>query len=453
MASQIQDLDISQVHIIFQRHGQAVSNIVDFESDGVNPQELSMSQLHSLAKGRTGYLQLGIYLPDGLTQFGLDASKTFINDVTQNGAIAPLDNVYMLVSSPLTRAFQTIEGNAPAFNLVGPFNTDSDSHPPKIYLHPGLQEATTWPQDFPALVNPSTKTISYLNLHGGSTAGKKGLLTQETILPTSNLIWPDSGSSSAPGPAFSTFQDPDSRLAASLSTPALPEIESQVREARLWLREKCREVALLHRASGRSGTPKIVVCLHGGIINFVTQKWYCNVVPGSHPSDETVKWIWKGSAKLGNLECVVYRFPSSSSSQGGSTGIESDEAAIEEVPVEEAKEEREFLGKYYRHMSSEKGIRDEDYVRVDGSLVNQKRGHWEFILTKARDVQRFGQERPDVLEALVNWRGVDDFLERYSEGGGKNPEVVAGNGGRDESSGGRRGKGKLRASLGGCVVL
>ncbi|KAM7212783.1 hypothetical protein V8F06_011818 [Rhypophila decipiens] len=451
MASQTQEVDISQVHIIFQRHGQAISNIVDFESDGVNPQELSMSQLHSLAKGRTGYLQLGIYLPDGLTQFGLDASKTFINDVTQNGAIAPLDNVYLLASSPLTRAFQTIEGNAPAFNLVGPFNTDSDSHPPKIYLHPGLQEATTWPQDFPALVNASTKTISYLNLHGGSTAGKKGLLTQETILPTSNLIWPDSGSSSAPGPAFSICQDPDSRLAAALSTPVLPEIESQVREARVWLREKCREVALLHRASGRGGTPKIVVCLHGGIINFVTQKWYCNVVPGSHPSDETVNWIWKGSAKLGNLECVVYRFPPSASSS--SVKGASDEAAIEEVPVEEAKEEREFLGKYYRHMSSEKNIRDEDYVQGDGSLVDQKRGHWEFILTKARDVQRFGQERPDVLEALVNWWGVDDFLERYSRGPGAENAEVVGNTGVDGSSGVRRGKGKLRASFGGCAVL
>ncbi|KAM7200727.1 hypothetical protein V8F20_005229, partial [Naviculisporaceae sp. PSN 640] len=125
------------------------------------------------------------------------------------------------------------------------------------------------------------------------------------------------------------------------------------------------------------------------------------------------KWLWKGSAKLGNLECVVYRFASSSQSSGTAGGV--DEAAIEEVPPHEAREEREILGKYYRHMSSEVGIKDEDYVQTDGTTINQKAGHWKFIQYKASDVQRFAKERMDVLEALVNWRGVDDFMSRYGE--------------------------------------
>lgn len=435
MGSQTRDIDISQVHIIFQRHGQAISNIVDFDNPGINTEHMTMSQLHTLARTKTGYLQTGIYLPDGLTQFGLDASKTFVDAVTPNGK---LDNVYMLVSSPLTRAFQTIQGNAPAFNLVGPLHTaspatlDPDFPFPqntpsiskmKIYVHAGLQEATTWPQDFPPLINTSTNTVSYLNTHGGSVTGKKGLLTTETTLPVNHLIWPDRNSSSCPGLPQSTWQSPTERMARVLSTPSLPEIEEQVRQSRVWLREAATKVALLHRASGRRGTPRMVVCLHGGIVNFVTQRWYCDVVAnpdyncsGDGDGSNGQKWLWKGSAKLGNLECVVYRFPSQTSP--GSGGVDSDgvdEAAIEEVPPQEAAEEREILGKYYRHLSSEVGIQDEDYVEADGTMADQKSGHWEFIQAKARDVQRFAEERGDVLEALVNWRGVDDFLSRYVE--------------------------------------
>ncbi|KAK0612429.1 hypothetical protein B0T17DRAFT_543654 [Bombardia bombarda] len=417
-----EDQDISSVHIVFQRHAQAISNIADLDAhDGFSAEHLTLAQLTSLARTANGQhggvapssMQTGVFLPDGLTEFGMSVtSRTFVNHVTSNGTSAGLGNVYMLVSSPLTRALQTLMLSSKAFNLVGPFHhpvgdsngslngggsangheeDDDKAKEATIRCHPGLQEATPWPQDFPALVRTDVdgrKTAPYIKLSGGKGSGCGAVMGEEEVDVT-GILWA--------GGSLNKWKTLGDRMEAVMRTPDLMEIEDAVREARVWLRECALKVLEAHRKEGRRGTPRIVVCLHGGIINFVTQKWFCDFKKG-----EDGGWRWNGSGVLRNLEVNVYRFK----------GLEDEEAGLEEVDGDEYYERT--LGSYYRCMKGEEGLA---YRDEDGSLVDQKAIHWEFILDKAREVQWFAKERMEVLERLVMWTGCNGFLASLAVNG------------------------------------
>ncbi|KAK3695806.1 hypothetical protein B0T22DRAFT_489040 [Podospora appendiculata] len=404
MACQTPEPDsISKVHIIFQRHGQAISNVVDFTTPGIDAQKMTSDELRALAATRRGYLQTGVLMPDGLTQFGLDASKTFIDAVTDRGA-RRLDNVYMLVSSPLTRAYQTIKMNQPAFDLVGPFHahpalarvSDDPANKAAIYCHPGLQEATTWVQDFPAVVRDhhgtETKTVSYIGTLGGKGPGA-GTVLGEMEVDVSTMIWPHSAPS-----RWVTFDD---RIKAATGTPLnLAEIENAAKQARIWLREQARLVLQTHQNEGRAGTPRIIVCLHVGIINFVVNDWhrdYKRVI-------ETGEWKWAGSGALRNLEMAVYTFESLEGSE--------DDPVLKELG-HDAYYAR-TLGGFYRHLGSDEAL---VYRNPNGAMVDQKAGHWQCIQEKERDVLAFVKERREVFEGLLMWTGAKDYLGSVSLNG------------------------------------
>ncbi|KAK3337593.1 hypothetical protein B0T19DRAFT_455463 [Cercophora scortea] len=394
MASQPPQSDsVSQVHIIFQRHGQAISNVVDF-TPGIDAQKITSAELRDLAATRRGYLQTGVFMPDGLTQFGLDASKTFIDAVTNHGA-RQLDNVYMLISSPLTRAYQTIKMNQPAFDLVGPFHfhpqaapavSDDPADKAVIYCHPGLQEATTWVQDFPAVVKThtdDTKTVSYINTSGGKGPGA-GTVLGEMGVDVSTMVWPNSAPNS-----WVTF---NGRMKAATAPINLAEIENATKQARVWLREQAKLVLQAHQKEGRPGTPRIVVCLHAGIINFVVNDWHCDY----KLVQETGEWEWVGSGALRNLEMAVYTFE----------GMEGEDPVLKELRYDAYY--ARSLGKYYRHLGSDETL---VYQNPDGGMVDQKARHWKFIQDKERDVLGFVAERREVFEGLLMWTGAEDYLE------------------------------------------
>ncbi|KAK4117413.1 hypothetical protein N656DRAFT_764638 [Canariomyces notabilis] len=444
MGSLPQDpFDVSRVHILFQRHGQAVSNIVDYETPGITAENITLDELTRLATCDPNlHLRTGVFLPDGLTSFGLDSSYAFVDDVTDDNGVPRLDNVYMLVSSPLTRAHQTLQANSRAFGLVGPFHGGAGagdggstlSETANIYCHPGFREATTWPHDFPPLrlVNPevaaataprdghitnkskpnpvSTNTVSYIRVAGGSGRGC-GRVVGETHVDTSRLVWAGSNLSRSAhdthqwqNQSQSQSETLETRMAAVTAEPDLASVERAVREARVWLRGCARRVLFEHVAAGRAGTPRIVVCLHGGIINFVMQSWHCDFRRDSAQQD----WRWHRSVALRPLDIVVCRFQQEQR-RDEDDAVDGGEARLVELDPnsDEAEDYARVLGRYYRHLSSDGNL---VYQNPDGSWVDQKAAHCKFIVSKAHEVRAVAAERREVLERLVMWTSAKEFL-------------------------------------------
>lgn len=405
-------LDLSKVHILLLRHAEAVSNVAvhpgpeGSDLDGLN---LTMPQLQALAAHLLGTtdnavaaapaITLGDCLPDGLTQHGLDTAADWVDAVTDHGT-RRMENVYALVSSPLTRAVQTLDAVQQAFD--GPFRDacrrrgsvggGSNLSPPIIYCHPGIMEATSWVQDIPALATEGKKdgikTATYIKIAGGRDDAPGRVLGEETV-DLSHTVWPDG--------VPLEWTTAEGRKRGLRAGPKLYEIEEGARRARVWLRECAKKVLIAHQSAGRTGNPRIVVCLHGGIVNFLTQRWYCaferddDEEEDDEDEDDTAcGWRWRTSTTLRNLEANVYTFLAPDENEARMTELEPSEAYAE------------LLGKHYRHMASG--------AASYGSLVDQKAEHWRFIQESVLDVRSFGD---DVLDALVNWRGAADLLARF----------------------------------------
>lgn len=141
-------MDISQVHIVFQRHAEAISNVWDPAVPADEPTHAELQRLAEAITRNPSHTRIkaesGDYKPDGLTEFGITCSEDFVTTVTGGEGNKRLDNVYMLASSPLTRAFQTLQTTQKALDLVGPLHYSPPGpggRPrcgPSIYLHPGL---------------------------------------------------------------------------------------------------------------------------------------------------------------------------------------------------------------------------------------------------------------------------------------------------------------------------
>lgn len=390
------DQAISQVHIVCQRHAEAVSNVAVPESpNGIDPRVLTWEGLRDMVVELNGSarpsvrLKYGTYLPDGLTQYGLDASQSFVDDVVTGGG--KLDNVYMLTSSTLTRAIQTLQVTQDACNLVGPlhrFEHQADgSFGPKagIYCHTGIQEATPWPQDFPPLTEEKGAAL-YIKIAGGKGANAGTILGEEEV-DLSNAIWVDGDGND--GVAS------EARMRAITEPPDIELVKEMTKRTRVWLRDCARKVLEIHQREGREGTPRIVVCLHGGIINFLMQKWHCQFTKDS----DSMEWRWAGSAGIRNLEVFVCKFKS----------LTDEEAELEELDKDDYYED--VLGRYYRHMASDESL---VYKNPDGTDLDQVAEHWKFIERTAREVQTVAEKQEKVVEALVNWKGARNFLEQMS---------------------------------------
>lgn len=391
-------MNISQVHLVFQRHAEAISNVWDPAVVGVPTHQ----ELQRLAEAITDpshpsiKVESGDYKPDGLTGFGIACSETFVANLggtDEEGRKPRLDNVYMLASSPLTRAFQTLQITQKALDLVGPLHYSSTGpgspqSGPHIYLHPGLQEATCWPQDFPPAIKTvgSRKKASYIQLTGTKNTFREALeVNGQQEVDFSTAVWPKH----VPG----DMETIEGRLAAVLAPLDIAAVEKACHGARVWLRESAKKVLELHQKEGRTGTPKIFIALHGGIINFLTQKFYCKFGRAS----EDIEWSWEGSAALRNLEVNVYAFES----------LDDDNASLREVDKDD--QYTRTLGRYYRHMASDSSLA---YRNLDGTLVDQKRAHCDFLRGTADEVAGVAVTQRPLLEALTSWTGAEDFLAR-----------------------------------------
>lgn len=383
-------MDISQVHIVFQRHAESSHNIRN-----PNAPDLTLSDLQGLVRAVSNptisprRVNTGQYIPNGLTQFGVNSSHEFVNLVGSD----KLDNVYMLASSPLNRAVQGLQITANGLNLTGQLHqarhaSSRDDKSPAIYVHPGLAEATCWPQDLPPLTQEVEleDIASYIKIVGGKGSHDAFNIVGEEHINFSSVIWPSED-------ACNGNNGLEQRMSA-LFTPAnLEVIEERCRSTRIWLRDCAKAVLEIHRKEGRQGTPRIFVSIHGGTINFITESFYC----GFRRSAENQEWRWVSAAALQHLEINVYTF------------VESDDDTAQLKEIAWDPEYAQKLGKFYRQMANDMSL---VHKKLDGTLINHKDGYWEFLQRVSRGMQEIGSIERHALEALVSWTGVRDFLSR-----------------------------------------
>jgi hypothetical protein len=383
--------DISEVHIVFQRHAEACSNVMPVFSS-----EEDMPPLPELAKLTSGinqqsptFSKTGNYLPDGLTEYGIAAAREFVEMLTCKQE--RIENVYMLAASGLTRAIQTLEQTHTICELVGEKHWAANSlghgRNPSVYCHPGLREATSWPQDFPgwAYKGADGQEVSYIMLKGGSGADDR-VATAEKSVNVSNMVWAEG--------AGNKWAAPEDRLKA-VTDPVGPEAAvNGAKEARVWLRNCAISVLHEHRSKGRKGNPRIMVVIHGGNLNFLTKRWYCNFTKAS----DGVDWNLVSSSTLRHLEACVYTFQSATDEEAELTELEYD-SSYEKV-----------LGRYYQHMASNRRL---VFKNSDGTNLNQREAHAKWIESIAREIKGVAATRSGLMEAVMGWGGSanTDFLE------------------------------------------
>ncbi|KAK4177303.1 hypothetical protein QBC36DRAFT_327329 [Triangularia setosa] len=381
--------DISAVHIIFQRHAESVSEIppnLDY------PPLDSLQDLENIVERKVETVQTGVFLPDGLTETGAQTCLDFVRHVPSK-----LDNVYLLASSPLTRAIESIQGLGPSFQLVGPYHSprggpELNSRRPRaletsIYVHPGLMEPLNSPAHIPGTAtfrddDPSRRYVTFLRAKGGKEEDGLVILNEQEVDIT-RMVWPDD--------VDHMWQSDKDRIRVVTDIPNLASIETSAREARIWLRDWAAKVLAVHQAHGRPGIPRIVVCTHGGMLNFLTQEWHTD--HQQRPSDG--RWEFRSPTVLKHLEATVWTFES---------GTDAD-AVLKELPRTDSGYYTRTLGQYYRHLGDD---RSRTYLDPDGSDVDQKAAHFQSIEDVSTEVCDFGGRWWTTLKILTTWTGLEN---------------------------------------------
>ncbi|KAK4198943.1 hypothetical protein QBC40DRAFT_282784 [Triangularia verruculosa] len=390
--------DISDVHIIFQRHAEAASEL---PPNPAFPPLDSLRDIENLLDGVTEAVQTGAFLPDGLTTAGARTCLDFNEEVPDRVA-----NVYLLASSPLTRAIETLQGVCSTYELVGPFHTPQGGPEidlvrrrrgveSNIYLHPGLMEVTKSPADIPGTHTVreddlEREYVVFLRLKGGP-AGDALTVLNEQEVDVSRVVWPEG--------VENVWESNDDRNKAVTEVPDLAAIEDAAREARIWLRDWAARVLAIHQEQGREGTPRIVVSAHGGALNFLSQQWHTD--HRQRASDG--QWEFHSPTVLKNLEAAVFTFVSASD----------DDAVLKELPRSEASYYDRTLGPFYRHLGDDPS---RVYLNPDNSVVDQKAAHFEFIQKSSEKVFAFGDRWWTTLTIFTNWTGLENSqVEPYED--------------------------------------
>ncbi|KAK0669276.1 hypothetical protein QBC41DRAFT_346519 [Cercophora samala] len=380
--------DVSSVHVIFQRHAESVAELPP--NFNYPPLE-SLEDLENIVEKRRETVRTAIFLPDGLTESGVRTCLDFAKDVP-----GKIDNVYLLASSPLTRAVETMQAISPSFQLVGPFHAPQGEPPldPRmpelektIYVHPGLMEASTRPSDIPGTPTirenaPSRQSVTFLRLKGGIEEDALTILDEEEVDIT-RVVWPED--------VENRWQMDTDRTNAVTDIPDLASIEQSVREARIWLREWAAKVLSIHQAEGIQGTPRIVVCTHGGILNFITQEW--RTALEQRLADG--RWELRSPTVLDHLSTTIWTFESATDG----------DAMLKELPQTEAGYYTRILGQYYHYLSDDES---QLYLNPDGSVVDQRALHFKSLQDISAEVREFGEKWWTTLEILTNWTGLEN---------------------------------------------
>ncbi|KAF7552441.1 hypothetical protein G7Z17_g4307 [Cylindrodendrum hubeiense] len=371
-------MEDTEFHIVFIRHAEATSNVVAFHNrDGIDIPNMDAQSFHqslldiATTGGTSTTVRQGIYLPDYLTQFGEESIEEFIKPARADPS-KKLD-VYRIFTSPLPRAVATAIRSTDRFEIF-----DTCDGQPCIESHPSLQEATNWPQDMEA---PSTDA-SYIKLKGGHGSDAGSVLGEGTV---------DLSRITNQNNEQSKQNTVESRMNALTVPQSWEDSLEHGKKVREWLLDHRSRIVREHKLSGRGGPARVVVVVHGGMFNIIVDRWYCAYKKKNGTGD----WEWVTSTVFRNLEAVVFRFKSDN------------DATMEEVP-RSADYERIF-GDYYRHL----GV--VEYINSNGTVVDQRRGHKDFIDRTGNEVRNVLTQKPFIMRLLVNWTGAKDAAKAMED--------------------------------------
>lgn len=358
----------AKCQLVFIRHHQAISNIP--LRDGLNLTGISVHDAKEIVKSiqtdaqNCDSIGMGDFWPDGLTRNGrMEAAKPLPTR---------LKNVYRILSSPCLRAMHSAILMAGSFEKVGSRYENED----QVFLQHDsrLREATNWPQDEAAIIQEveGQRFASYIEVQGGDDSDKAaGTILRRATVDLSPIM---------------PFHKHDkvttlTTIKNTLKSPRRVEaIESEVAQFRMDLLQLTLEIADEHNASGRTGDPVVVIVTHGGIFNFIVENWNCKFKRQTNES----KWEWYASTTLENGDATVFEFSNCGK-------------YLQEIPRSSYFEE--VFRWNYRNLTEENMI--STYQNTDGTLVDQKQAHIDFIERAGTEVATVPTEPLEIV-----WRGV-----------------------------------------------
>ncbi|RSL66117.1 hypothetical protein CEP54_003877 [Fusarium duplospermum] len=337
-----------KVHVILKRHEQATSNVsCEARQGSIDIRTISHIDPEEFAAGDK-HIVVGDYLPCGLTREAKERASRKLG--------ARLENVELLCCSTATRAIETLQMMLPQLEL-GPGCPRDENGQPIVHCDSRILEATNWPQDQSATrwKKDGRTYTSYFELQGG-TGPDAGNVLGVSRADLTNTNW---------------RQEDDPREALR-HCPAFEDIEERVAQ---WRRDLFERASLMTNED----TARFVVVSHGGITNFITSEWRCLY----KRKDPDSFWKWAGSGILTNGDVVVFEFQS--------------DGTFTEIPRDPYYEK--VFGDSYKTWGEEALV----YKNPDGSEVDQKRGHVDFIRDTAEEVVAVMEKQGDLLDKMGAW--------------------------------------------------
>ncbi|KPM42270.1 hypothetical protein AK830_g4262 [Neonectria ditissima] len=367
-----QELELG-VDIVFWRHAQAASNIPAVQG-GLDVTTCGGSEfatfLSNIKNGKKDVpVSNGCYWMDGLTSKGLSQAH--------QASPQQLKNVYGIVSSPCTRAFQTANLKVGSFELVGE---------PRIQIDKRIQEATPWSQDTTPILQTDNGRVytRYLEFLGGSDSDA-GRVVKEVEVDYTHALWRQDVAERDP-------QTVEGRLAALKHPKTIEEIQKALGGFLVDEFAEGKKDLEEHLKSGREGTPRRVWVSHGGVFNLLEGIFHCEYVETPDGN-----WCWKGSASLRPMQVRVFRLHRS----------EDGTVLLKEKPRDSHYEE--VFGSLYRHLASELSLQ---YKNADGSLVDQKKGYFDFWNAVRDEVVNVAQRQEQIMRQLLRWKGLQEATQQ-----------------------------------------
>ncbi|KAK8038401.1 hypothetical protein PG994_015168 [Apiospora phragmitis] len=245
---------IEKVNILFVRHAAANSAVNDEQN--VGPE--TGPELYEILNGENTKVGNGDYFLDGLTKEGLGELERFCDRLKQ----FPIPDVAAVVCSTSTRSIQTALAIAQACQL-----SPSDVRPIDE-----LREITPWPHDQSALYQEENgkRYIKYIMLRGGSREDAGEVVGVKEV-DISGLDWPN--------------VDQQTRTQNVMHPRTREALEATVTRGR----QLVRDVAKGIQGSSATGNRTVIVVTHGGILNVLLDKYYCDMKNGKLVSSTTLK--------------------------------------------------------------------------------------------------------------------------------------------------------------------
>lgn len=331
-------MTVENITILAVRHAAANSAVNDGKDGGPKTE----SELREILDGENTKVGNGDYFQDGLTEQGLEELERFCSQLAR----LPNSDVAAVVCSTSTRSIQTALAIAQACQLS----------PTNVHPMDELQEITPWPHDQSALYREENgkRYIKYMMLKGGRRE-EAGEVVGVKEVDISDLDLPN--------------MDQQTRMRNVTHPRSRKELEDTVARGRRLVRDVANGI----QDSNATGDRTIIVVTHGGILNVLLDKYYCDIRNGELAS----------STMLKNLDVINCSFSS----------VDDPEARLQEKRWNQ--KWAGHLGSHYRDLSRETEQSGQCYV-------DHEEAYWKFNQRAGAEVN--GKD-PGLIQMLLTWSG------------------------------------------------